>query len=476
MSTYVLENLKKIRLSKGWSQISLSQMSGLSLRTIQRVESGNPASLETAKSLAATFELKGIDSLVGIDPLKSQHIKKKMRPQAVIFQSPEHDFNMNLFATFVLIGVVLFFKQEVFLFIERLMPISMFDIKASIEEITENKWLTSCGGIIFILAILKAVRTPLPSRNTKEYYEKRRPTRFPFFYTTTSLSHKDYYRNYHLNERDVPIGTALTDSLFNKERLICHQQRFISRGTLMIGEEGSGIDLAAIGQYFELLCLQGSGLFMIDNKASTIFPYIQDVLQCIDRKGDFIEICVQDLHNKDVFWWEKVFTEQRLIFCVTNSKNSSLNKDVLNVFFEAINNNKTYFYESQSFPMLVLDDGHIPPPNKFKENISSARSAGMRCVLLVKNPQDFTQRDTGTLSNYFDHKYLMKIHDPKIIKSIFAMLSIDDYDDALSVSDVLSHGPGESSYLHHHLVWPKVRLRYLYEKKLSYKKKKDLRC
>ena len=242
----------------------------------------------------------------------------------------------------------------------------------------------------------------------------------------------------------------------------------------MIGEEGSGIDIAAIGQYFELLCLQSSGLFMLDKEMSSIFPYIKDVLQSIDRKDDFIEICVQDLHSKDALWWKKVFTEQRLVFCVTNNNDSSLNKDVLNVFFNAISNNKTHFYDTQAFPMLVLDDNHIPNPQTFKKNLSSGRLSGLRSILLVKNPQDFTQRDKGTLSNYFDHKHLMKMHDPKSIKSVFSMLAINTYD-TLSVSDILSHGPGESSYLHHHLVWPKMRLRYLYDKKLSYKKKKILK-
>ena len=39
-------------------------MSGLSLRTIQRVESGQSASLETLKSLAAVFEVN-VDTLKG---------------------------------------------------------------------------------------------------------------------------------------------------------------------------------------------------------------------------------------------------------------------------------------------------------------------------------------------------------------------------------------------------------------------------
>ena len=49
--------LKKIRISKGWSQEQLAQFSGLSVRTIQRIERGHNAGLESLKSIAAVFEI-----------------------------------------------------------------------------------------------------------------------------------------------------------------------------------------------------------------------------------------------------------------------------------------------------------------------------------------------------------------------------------------------------------------------------------
>lgn len=50
--------LKKLRKKHNWSQEQLATLCGLSLRTIQRVEAGNPASLETLKSLASVFEIE----------------------------------------------------------------------------------------------------------------------------------------------------------------------------------------------------------------------------------------------------------------------------------------------------------------------------------------------------------------------------------------------------------------------------------
>ena len=49
--------LKKIRFSRGWSQEQLAQFSGLSVRTIQRIERGHNAGLESLKSIAAVFEM-----------------------------------------------------------------------------------------------------------------------------------------------------------------------------------------------------------------------------------------------------------------------------------------------------------------------------------------------------------------------------------------------------------------------------------
>jgi len=49
--------LKELRLSKHLSQEQLAQMSGLNVRTIQRIESGSNASLESQKCLAAALEV-----------------------------------------------------------------------------------------------------------------------------------------------------------------------------------------------------------------------------------------------------------------------------------------------------------------------------------------------------------------------------------------------------------------------------------
>jgi len=49
--------VRRLRDKNGWSQEQLAEFSGLNVRTVQRVESGQKASLETLKCLASVFEV-----------------------------------------------------------------------------------------------------------------------------------------------------------------------------------------------------------------------------------------------------------------------------------------------------------------------------------------------------------------------------------------------------------------------------------
>ena len=55
--------VRKLRLKRAWSQEQLAQFSGLNIRTIQRIERGQKAGLESLKSLAAVFEVE-LDELL----------------------------------------------------------------------------------------------------------------------------------------------------------------------------------------------------------------------------------------------------------------------------------------------------------------------------------------------------------------------------------------------------------------------------
>jgi DNA-binding XRE family transcriptional regulator len=59
--------IRQLRAERAWSQVQLAEMTGLSLRTIQRIEKHGQASLESSKSLAAVFELN-VQQLTSADP------------------------------------------------------------------------------------------------------------------------------------------------------------------------------------------------------------------------------------------------------------------------------------------------------------------------------------------------------------------------------------------------------------------------
>ncbi len=60
--------VRKLRLEKGWSQETLAEVSGLSVRTIQRTERGGQASLETLNALAAVLDTD-VKTLSGENPM-----------------------------------------------------------------------------------------------------------------------------------------------------------------------------------------------------------------------------------------------------------------------------------------------------------------------------------------------------------------------------------------------------------------------
>ena len=65
-------SIQERRLEKGWSQEELARHAGLSTRTIQRIEGGQRAGLESLKCLAAVFETT-VSALMEEQNMAEQH-------------------------------------------------------------------------------------------------------------------------------------------------------------------------------------------------------------------------------------------------------------------------------------------------------------------------------------------------------------------------------------------------------------------
>lgn len=74
--------IRELRTARQWSQEQLSKLSGLNLRTIQRLESGAKISTESLRALAAVFEVPAESLLVG-EPGPSQPAVSAIRDGAL---------------------------------------------------------------------------------------------------------------------------------------------------------------------------------------------------------------------------------------------------------------------------------------------------------------------------------------------------------------------------------------------------------
>lgn len=95
--TINLRDLKKMRLERHWSQDQLAEMSGLSIRTIQRIENGENAGLESLKSLGAVFEINIADS-------NKKEEMEQIRKEEEYFQNVKGFYKLSAIAVLSLVA------------------------------------------------------------------------------------------------------------------------------------------------------------------------------------------------------------------------------------------------------------------------------------------------------------------------------------------------------------------------------------
>lgn len=90
----LFSSLKSLRQQRQWSQESLAEMTGLSVRTIQRIEQGHKASLESTKALNAIFELQFVDVIPELVE-NSNNLSKDLEKQKQAYSKEVKEF-LNL--------------------------------------------------------------------------------------------------------------------------------------------------------------------------------------------------------------------------------------------------------------------------------------------------------------------------------------------------------------------------------------------
>lgn len=95
--------IKELRVAKGWSQEQLATIAGLSTRTIQRIENGEQASLDTLNAIACALglqvnELTSSPQPISTDDETQQQLKQKIANETVL---------LHKLSSFILLSLLL---------------------------------------------------------------------------------------------------------------------------------------------------------------------------------------------------------------------------------------------------------------------------------------------------------------------------------------------------------------------------------
>ncbi len=106
-------SIQKLRLERGWTQEQIAEHSGLSVRTIQRIENGKPANLESLKCLAAVFETN-VSSLMQepkmTNDTTAQSLKDHQEREAIEYVQNLKAFHMHWISFVVILPCLYVFN------------------------------------------------------------------------------------------------------------------------------------------------------------------------------------------------------------------------------------------------------------------------------------------------------------------------------------------------------------------------------
>ncbi|BEM86669.1 DNA-binding protein [Serratia marcescens] len=142
--------IRPLRLEKGWSQEQLATIAGLSTRTVQRIENGEQASLETLTAIAAALGVQVSDLT---SPPQAETPSEVDEEQRIRRQVVAEGKLLSMAVRFAVIGALLF----------------------AINELTHPQYLWSLwaiGGMSLAL-VMRAVRTLLLRNAFSRWQEQR---------------------------------------------------------------------------------------------------------------------------------------------------------------------------------------------------------------------------------------------------------------------------------------------------------------
>jgi len=164
--------IKKLRIDNNWSQEELSEHSGLSLRTIQRIESGNNASMESVKLLAAAFGVTP-DQLIEKEPVDKITPIEAVRLGFVEFgnftgKATRAEYWWFLFFIVLVMAVATIIHEKVGMIVDVILLVPLLSAGARrLNDVGESVWwqlflIVPFGQIVVLILMAK------PGREVKQ--------------------------------------------------------------------------------------------------------------------------------------------------------------------------------------------------------------------------------------------------------------------------------------------------------------------
>ncbi|MCW2476372.1 MULTISPECIES: 2TM domain-containing protein [unclassified Symbiopectobacterium] len=100
--------IKTLRLARAWSQEQLAELSSLSVRTVQRIENGERASLDTLGAIAAAFGVNVTELMTEESEQTLSGESLELRVQAAKRQVRQESRFWRSLVVYVVVNLVLF--------------------------------------------------------------------------------------------------------------------------------------------------------------------------------------------------------------------------------------------------------------------------------------------------------------------------------------------------------------------------------
>jgi XRE family transcriptional regulator, regulator of sulfur utilization len=101
--------VRKLRLQRGWTQEHLAELTGLSVRSIQRLERGQTGSLESMNALAAVFEVDRSVFKSGDNPMSNTSPITADEENAIQYVKGVKEFYSHVFMYLIFVAAFGFF-------------------------------------------------------------------------------------------------------------------------------------------------------------------------------------------------------------------------------------------------------------------------------------------------------------------------------------------------------------------------------